>query len=257
MDTIATELPPKVIEKFWANVVKGQKIWECWSWSGRLGKTKSPIMLIAISNQKTVSGHQQYKEFSGKRISLQLSGVNILSTAQTYNTCNNRLCLNPLHLIHGNVARFWNRVIKFSEAKGGCWEWFGCHDKDRYGKFTYYENGKKITIRAHVYSMMIHLDLPRWRALKVCHTCDNPPCVNPDHLFLGTNKENVDDKCQKGRQARGETCGRSKLTVEQVKQIRKLRIDTGISYPQLGKKFNITGSNAYSIVKRETWKHIP
>lgn len=75
----------------------------------------------------------------------------------------------------------------------GCWEWFGCLNKSGYGKFCY--KGKHIL--AHRYSWIKHKgDIGK---LFVCHHCDNPPCVNPNHLFLGTAKDNTQDCIKKGR----------------------------------------------------------
>lgn len=92
--------------------------------------------------------------------------------------------------------------------------------------------------------------------LLVCHTCDNPPCVNPAHLFVGTNDDNMADMARKGRQAKGEKSGMAKLTEEDVVNIRK-KYRKGI-YGQviLAREFGVTHQNIAAIVKVRTWKHV-
>ena len=86
------------------------------------------------------------------------------------------------------LTRFWNKVDK----SGACWEWTASKDKDGYGLFHF--NRKQV--RAHRFAFGLD-NIPKGMA--VCHTCDNPGCVNPDHLFLGTNLDNTQDMISKGR----------------------------------------------------------
>jgi len=113
-------------------------------------------------------------------------------------------------------------------------------------------------------------DVPAGMA--VCHKCDNKQCVNPNHLFLGTQNDNMQDMKMKGRSAkgnkssthlhpeivkRGEAHSEAKTNNAQVLEIRRL-FDAGIirNYCELARKFNMSETNARSIVKRHTWKHI-
>lgn len=127
--------------------------------------------------------------------------------------------------------RFWKSVNKTDD----CWLWTASLDKDGYGKF--YVNGKHI--RAHAYSFTLHTGESTTGKM-VCHSCDNPTCVRPDHLWLGTSKENNHDAINKGprpawfmvnpeQRARGSHSGTSKLTESQVLEIRARFAAGGIS----------------------------
>jgi hypothetical protein len=88
----------------------------------------------------------------------------------------------------------------------------------------------------------------------VMHTCDNPRCVNPDHLKIGTHKENSADMVHKNRQAKGEKAGNSKLTEDMVLRIRHL--EGGFSSRAVAAMFNISKTNVLDIWKRKIWRHI-
>jgi len=89
----------------------------------------------------------------------------------------------------------------------------------------------------------------------VLHHCDNPPCVNPNHLFLGTNAANMLDMVEKDRQARGEQHGESKLTEVDVRQIRRW-YDAGMTKTEIAKKFGVSRSTIYRALSGVNWKHV-
>lgn len=149
-----------------------------------------------------------------------------------------------------NVAagRFWAKVDK----QGDCWVWTGARSSGRYGSLA--ADGKNW--RAHRLSYEIH-NGPIPDGLYVCHSCDNPPCVNPEHLFLGTQRDNMGDMVQKGRLVApsGETHGMSRLNTSKVLAIRKAR-SAGQTLQSIASEHGVGISTIHSVVKRETWKHV-
>jgi hypothetical protein len=91
--------------------------------------------------------------------------------------------------------------------------------------------------------------------INVLHSCDNPPCFNPRHLFAGTPAKNMEDKVEKGRQAKGECCNKGKLTAKTVREIRTLR-SQGIPYAQIAARFGISIPGACAAATRRNWKHV-
>ena len=160
--------------------------------------------------------------------------------------------------------RFWSKV----EKSAGCWLWTASKRNKGYGAFCYEAHGRKIQGRAHRFSWELHNgDIPD--GLFVLHKCDIPACVNPDHLFLGTNDDNIRDMIQKGRHISGGThCGMNgawpaaekhhaaKLTAEKVREMRGLYNAGGTSYSQLARQFGTNISNAFKIVKGTGWKTV-
>jgi hypothetical protein len=133
-----------------------------------------------------------------------------------------------------------------------CWLWTASKNKLGYGTQKLMPD----VFLAHRVSWLINKgQIPV--GLCVLHRCDVPACVNPDHLFLGTNKDNVDDKMKKRRHnsGKGEHHGVSKLKNEQVLEIRKM-FASGTPRQVIANKFSITWENVHSIVTRKTWREI-
>ncbi len=128
-----------------------------------------------------------------------------------------------------------------------CWNWNGPKDRDGYGTF-FFNGGKE---RAHRFSYT-HYYHTAPQDLMVCHHCDNPSCVNPDHLFLGTAKDNLQDALKKGRFAVGKLNGRAKLTVDQVKEI----LESKESGASLAEKFGVNRSSVNRIRRGEGWGNV-
>ena len=114
-------------------------------------------------------------------------------------------------------------------------------------------NGKKVLHHRLVYCLANNVELDAIAGMHVMHTCDNPSCVNPEHLRLGTHADNMHDKAVKGR-VKGELAGRAKLTEAEVILLRKLA--PLIQYKLLAEQFNISVPTVKDLVARKIWKHI-
>lgn len=152
------------------------------------------------------------------------------------------------------AARF---ATKFTpEPMSGCWLWTAALDHNGYGLIG--SGGKHGTnLQAHRVSWELHCGpIPDGQC--VLHRCDTPSCVNPDHLFLGTQIENLLDMTQKGRRAPmpvtdGEANGRAKLTEADVFKIRRLRA-AGVGGPTLAKQFGVDHKTVYRACSGAAWR---
>lgn len=150
-------------------------------------------------------------------------------------------------------SRFWHRVDK----SGDCWEWMGLKDKDGYGIFhlSLPQNGKREK-RAHRASLILS-GIPIPAGLCALHKCDNRACVRPDHLYVGTPAQNNSDCIQRGRAKwnYGEECGHSKLTAEDVREIRR-RVSDGEVQRRVAEDFKVGYKAINKIVKNQRWTHV-
>ena len=142
---------------------------------------------------------------------------------------------------------------KFEKTPNQCWLWLGHTDKDGYGKFDVLQpTGKYRSRFAHRYSYQLYKGTVTDCVL---HICDTPACVNPEHLFLGTNVDNSNDKCAKQRQSVGESCPAHKLTNVEVLEIRAKQ-GNGQTQWQIADDYGVHQSIISGIFLRKMWKHI-
>jgi len=144
--------------------------------------------------------------------------------------------------------RFWDKVDKRSDNE--CWEWKAYKTPEGYGQFGV----KNIIFKAHRVAWMLHTGDTLYNGEFVLHKCDNPSCVNPNHLFLGNNQLNMADKASKGR-SNGELNNSHKLTEQQVIQIRQAH-QNGTTKYKLARKYDVSNGCITKIVTRQTWRHI-
>lgn len=146
--------------------------------------------------------------------------------------------------------RFWGRV---AVARIGCWHWTAGQDRSGYGAISY--RGKML--KAHRVSWELHRgDVPS--GMFVCHSCDTPACVRPDHLFIGTAAANSADMVAKGRESHapraiGAKNGAAKITADVARKVRDL-VGSGLSHRKTGKQLGISASQVANIAHRRHWR---
>lgn len=257
--------PDLVEPRFWAKVQKGT---DCWVWIGAC--SSFGYGSLSIKGAKKVAHRFAWERANGP----------IPAGLYVLHRCDNPRCVRVEHLFLGSKAentadkiakgrggnfrreamsvhslryrgrsvseRFWLKVKK----SAGCWEWCGAGSAKGPGNFN--PGGR--TVSAHRFSWELHygrVDDGLW----VLHKCDNPRCVRPDHLFLGTAQDNVDDMYSKQRAIVGSAHARAKLTESDVREIRRAHGD-GVQQKLLAARFGVCKQVVNRIVHREDWKHV-
>lgn len=156
--------------------------------------------------------------------------------------------------------RFWSKVNKDGSTMlhmtTPCWEWIGRKLKNKYGYFDILiETNKSISVYAHRISWELFNNQPIPKGLYVLHRCDNPSCVNPEHLFLGTYKDNSDDMIRKGRakHVSGENHGCAKFTQQEADNIRTRYALGGITPKELAKAYLVNTVTIHNILRYKTY----
>jgi hypothetical protein len=158
-------------------------------------------------------------------------------------------------------VRFWAKVDR-SGGPDACWPWIGHRNPMGYGKHGIGRKGNT-TVLSHRTAWGLANGQPPGELL-VCHKCDNPPCCNPAHLFLGTHTDNAADMVRKRRNSavvkpervpRGERHGNAKLTADRVREIRALR-SSGIHMHEIGRRFGVSHATVSRVLSSKIWSHV-
>jgi hypothetical protein len=157
----------------------------------------------------------------------------------------------PIQDTATRTAVFWSHVTK----SDGCWIWTAARDQRGYGCFRW--NGR--LVKAHRVAWMIERG-PIGDGLHACHRCDNPPCVRPDHIFLGTASDNMRDAYTKGRLRapdgpRGETHHKARLTAIQVVEVRSLLAGRALRHREIATMYGVGRTTITAIAQGKNWKH--
>ncbi len=153
-------------------------------------------------------------------------------------------------MVSSVAERFWSKVDK-SAGPNGCWLWKASCFSTGYGVFS-----RMGTLElAHRCSWEL-ANGPIPKGLWVCHHCDCPPCVNPEHLFLATSAGNTQDSVDKGRRAKGATHGSHKLTEEDILAIRARYARGGVLKRELADAYGVTPTQTGNIISHKHWKHL-
>lgn len=145
-----------------------------------------------------------------------------------------------------DIQRFWDRVDK-SDGENSCWLWTRGKNNKGYGVFSVTGRNRYTHRLAWI---LTYGEIPQ--NLSVCHHCDNRLCCNPNHLFTGTAKDNVQDMMRKGRNRWGK--GNSKLTRIQVEEIRERFGKDGMTHRMLAREYGVAMKTIQSIVHHQRWK---
>jgi len=198
------------------------------------------------------------------RLLWEINNGEIPINATINQICGDRGCIRPDHLVLGKPGhaktdikkRFWAKVAKSDD----CWNWIASLDSNGYGQFVAEENGKIKHYRAHRFSWILHFgEIPKgngYHGTCVLHKCDNPKCIRPDHLFLGSNSDNIKDMMLKGRHVSAPPTGESspfaKLTNNQVLSIRA----SDKKRNELAKEYGVHHNTIANIKLGRKWRHL-
>lgn len=159
-------------------------------------------------------------------------------------------CRCPPATPEEDQKRFWSYVKKGSD----CWEWSGSRSPFGYGRM----NIRGVIVMAHRFSMALKLGRPLIKGESVLHSCDNPPCVRPEHLRIGTQKDNAADREDRGRgnQPRGSRNGKTIFAEDEIVRIKHMLKSGKLNKGQIADIFECSRSAIEGIASGRTWSHI-
>jgi hypothetical protein len=214
---------------------------KCWNWTGQVGR-----------NAKGVT-YPKYNETTATRMSYRAfreeppDGIFIL------HLCDNRWCVNPHHLVRADDLKTRIMANVAIDPVSGCWNWTGSLRDDGYGRMCAPDGPEGRG--AHILSFEAFVK-PVPHGFYVCHRCDNHPCVNPDHLFLGDHADNMKDMVSKGRQALGIINGQAKLSESQAYHVHCIHLHSHLSTHKMAHLFDVRQPQISRILSGKRWPHI-
>lgn len=225
------EYTPAQLSRYWSRVDKSN-LGGCWPY--QTGSVKG-YGRLAFGQRTEQSHHVAYYLAHG-----------VWPDRKVLRSCQTSSCVNPEHLYLELTAeeRFWQSV-----SVGGddtCWEWQAGRNEDGYGYLRWH--GHK-TEKAHRVAWILRFgEIPD--DIEVCHQCDNPPCCNPHHLFLGTHTDNIRDMVAKGRLVtpRGEQHGEAKFSDAEIIEMRS-KHQAGWKPQDIAKQYGVSQGYIYYILK--------
>lgn len=243
----------------WSKVEKLHGNDACWLWRG------------VTVNGYPQAGRYEHRYQPVRKVYEQFVGQ-IIGRAPVRQRCGNRACVRPDHLIIGideamSRKRTAERFARYVETAGPdeCWPWRGLKSHNGYGRLW---NGERLIPATHYAWEQSCGPVPL--GMCVLHRCDNPPCCNPAHLWLGTQAENVADRDEKGRtcngdrhwsrqfperQPRGEARVGAKLTDDKVRRIRELSRN-GWTQQRIAKSIGLSQAGVSRVLRGHTWAHV-
>lgn len=160
------------------------------------------------------------------------------------------------------ATRFWEKVDKngpiMRPELSQCWQWTGYKSPAGYGRLFIFTRGKRNNDVRIATQVSYALHTGTWPSNFVLHKCDNPRCVNPDHLYLGSQKQNAVDRCTRGRSntVHGARNGKTKISEATALELIRLRAE-GMPFKQIAGKFNLSINTVHGIVYGKRWKFLP
>jgi hypothetical protein len=163
-----------------------------------------------------------------------------------------RACDNSIRRGPSFGDHFWAKVDRRGHDE--CWPWLASRDSHNYGHISRPGNRNNLILAHRAAWELTHGQIPS--ELQVLHRCDNRPCCNPHHLFLGTNADNVADKVAKGRGVKGSLHPKSKLSENDVQMIRATYADGAVTHRALARFFGVNSSTITNVLARKHWRHV-
>jgi hypothetical protein len=165
------------------------------------------------------------------------------------------MIINKIAVTDKDVKRFYQRI---TVQENGCWDISYAKDRDGYSRFGLYSKDiGVINVKSHRFMYLLYHQEENIENLEVCHKCDNPGCVNPDHLFLGTHQDNVSDCVNKNRQSKGSNLPHSILNEQKIRNmLDDILIKKFISIRQIADYYTVTSGTIGFILNGKTWKHV-